>query len=178
MKKLQSWRAIRSYWCSSVKCKKEELILQFLTRLKSASGSKSIKCDGIKSFRICLPRLFRVTDESRLWESWGLLTCTVVSAYLWHTGSTSPRWRGRWGDRSSWRRRGCCRSWCDGWGRRCLPPRSCPLCDRPPDSGCNASDDLDGKQRRGRLRESFFSPPSFWLFLTSSGNFTTDTQVM
>lgn len=76
------------------------------------------------------------------------LVSTVWGAYLWHTGSTSPRWRARWGGRSSWCCRGCCRSWCDGWGRRCLQPCSCLPCDRPPDSGCNASDDLDKKQKR------------------------------
>lgn len=77
------------------------------------------------------------------------LASTVWGAYLWHTGSTSPRWRARWGGRSSWCCSGCCRSWCDGWGRRCLPPRNCLPCDRPLDSGYNASDDLDRKQRRG-----------------------------
>lgn len=78
-----------------------------------------------------------------------LLVTQHLSAYLWHTGSTSSHWRGRWGARSSWCCHDCCRSWYDGWGWRCPPPHSCPLCDRPLDSGYSASDGLRANQRRG-----------------------------
>lgn len=78
-----------------------------------------------------------------------VLAIQHLSTYLWHTGSTSSHWRGRWGGRSSWCCHDCCRSWYGGWGWRCLPPRSCPLCDRPLDSGYSASDGLCANQRRG-----------------------------
>lgn len=72
----------------------------------------------------------------------GRYSVQCEGAYLWHTGSTSPRWPGMWGGRSFWCCRGCCRSWCDGWGRRCPLPRSRLQCDTPSDSGYNASDAL------------------------------------
>lgn len=73
----------------------------------------------------------------------------AVDAHLWHRGSTSPRWRARWAGRSSWWRRGCCRSSCDGWWQRCPPPRSRLPCDRQPGSGCSASGDLRAETERG-----------------------------
>lgn len=143
-KKLQSWRTVMSCWLSNGKLKWEEPILWFVTRRKSASG---IKYDHVWLTTVCSVCSGPLMDHGC--ERGRMLVWTGVKAYLWHTGSTSPRWRGSWGARSSWRCSGCCRSWCDGWGRHCLLQHSCLLCDRPPGSGYNASDDLDVKQRSG-----------------------------
>lgn len=99
------------------------------------------------SFKMAL--LYKETTRWLGYRMERLLAIQHLGAYLWHTGSTSSHWWGRWGGRSSWRCHDCCRSWYDGWGWRCLPPRSCPLCDRPLDSGYSASDDLCANQRRG-----------------------------
>lgn len=129
-------------------------------------GSVIIKCFKMYNFTsVCSVSSGSLMDHSC--RRGRPLVRTVVGAYLWHTGSTSPRWWGRWGGRSSWRCRGCCRSWCDGWGRRCPPPRNCLLCDMPPDSGYNASGVLDGEaEKRGWLL-TFFTLHMYNVFLVN-----------